>query len=404
MNQYSNINKIKDDFPIFKNNPDLIFLDNASTTQKPQQVINSISNYYENYNSNIHRGIYKIAEKSTAIYENTRVKTASFIGAKQKESVVFTRGTTESINLIANSWGQNLKENDEVLITEMEHHSNIIPWQLICKKTGAKLKYIPIQEDGNLDLIDPDKYFNKNTKIVSIIHQSNVLGTINPIRKIIEMAHNVNALVVLDGAQSIPHQTVDVSNLNCDFFVFSGHKMLGPTGVGVLYSKPELLNKMEPFMGGGQMISNVSMKEATWNDIPWKFEAGTPSIAQVVGLGASIDYLLNIGMDKINEHGLMLLDYANEKLKNIPEITIYGKSKNKGPVISFNINNIHPHDIAQILDQSNIAIRAGHHCAQPIMKKNSISSTNRISFYIYNQINEIDKLLISLNKIIKFFK
>ena len=398
-----NVEKIRADFPIFKNNPDLIFLDNASTTQKPQQVIDTLTHYYENYNSNIHRGIYTIAEKATAAYEKTRDKVAAFIGTEDRQSIVFTRGTTESINLVASSWGQNLKPGDEVLITEMEHHSNIIPWQLICEKTGASLKYIPISEDGTLDLSNTGTYFTEKTKIVCVIHQSNVFGTINPIAEIVKMAHDVGALVLVDGAQSVPHHSVDVSKLGCDFFAFSGHKMMGPTGVGVLYTKPALLEEMNPFMGGGEMIREVSMEKSTWNDIPWKFEAGTPNIAQVIGMGAAIDYINEIGLQSIADYEKELLSYTKEKLQNIPGLSIYGKAKEKGAVISFNIGKIHPHDVAHILDTSGIAIRAGHHCAQPIMKYLKVPATNRASFYLYNTFEEIDSLIEGLTKTVDLF-
>jgi cysteine desulfurase/selenocysteine lyase len=387
--------KIREDFPIFRNNPDLVFLDNASTTQKPQTVINTLSHYYENYNSNIHRGIYQIAEQATAAYEKTRDKVTEFIGAGDRRSIVFTKGTTESINLVANSWGgQNLNPGDEVLITEMEHHSNIIPWQLICERTGAKLTYIPINDDGTLDLSNPEKHFTNKTKIVCVIHQSNVFGTVNPITKIVKLAHEVGALVLVDGAQSTPHHRVNVSELNCDFFAFSGHKMMGPTGVGVLYAKPELLEAMNPFLGGGEMIRKV---------IPWKFEAGTPNIAQVIGLGSAIDYINKIGWDTITNYENELLNYAQDKLQSIPGINIYGSAKNKGAVISFNLENIHPHDVAHILDTYGIAIRAGHHCAQPIMKKLNIAATNRASFYLYNTLEEIDKLSEGLQKTVELF-
>lgn len=403
MNLKLNSQKIREDFPIFKNNPNLVFLDNASTTQTPKVVIDSIKNYYEKYNSNIHRGIYKIAEKATARFEDTRDKIASFIGANNRESIVFTKGTTESINLISNSWGSNLKNGDEVLITEMEHHSNIIPWQLICQKQGATLKYIPIQKNGKLNLNNIDQLLTKKTKIVCIIHQSNVFGIINPIEKIIKLAHDNDALVFVDAAQSVPHGEINVSTLDCDFLAFSGHKMLGPTGVGVLYAKPEILNQMNPFMGGGEMIANVTMEQSTWNKIPWKFEAGTPNIAQVIGLGSAIDYLNEIGMKNIIKYENELLQYAQKKLEQIPEITIYGNSKNKGAIISFNINNIHPHDVSHLLDNSDIAIRAGHHCAQPIMDRLNISATNRISLYLYNTKTEIDKLCTELNKTYNLF-
>ena len=404
MESIFNIENIRKDFPIFQNNSDLVFLDNASTTQKPQSVINTLTHYYENYNSNIHRGIYSIAEKATAAYEETRDKVAAFIGAEDRRSIVFTRGTTESINLVANSWGQNLKPGDEVLITEMEHHSNIIPWQLICEKAGAILRYIPICENGTLDLSNPEQYFTEKTKIVCVIHQSNVFGTVNPILDIIKQAHNVGALVLVDGAQNVPHHSLNVSDIGCDFLAFSGHKMLGPTGVGVLYAKPELLEEMNPFLGGGEMIRNVTMEQSTWNDIPWKFEAGTPNIAQVIGLGSAIDYLNKIGMQSIANYEKELLSYGQDKLQNIPGLTIYGKPEEKGAIISFNIENIHSHDVAHILDTSGIAIRAGHHCAQPIMNCLSVSSTNRVSFYLYNTISEIDSLVDGLNKTVNLFK
>ncbi len=396
--------KIKEDFPIFRNNPDLVFLDNASTTQKPQSVIDTLSHYYENYNSNIHRGIYQIAEKATAAYEKSRDKVTKFIGAGDRRSIVFTKGTTESINLVANSWGgQNLKPGDEVLITEMEHHSNIIPWQLICERTGANLKYIPIHEAGTLDLSNPEKYFTNKTKIVCVIHQSNVFGTVNRITEIMKLAHEVGALVLVDGAQSVPHHGVNVEELGCDFFAFSGHKMMGPTGVGALYAKPELLEAMNPFLGGGEMIRKVTMESSTWNDIPWKFEAGTPNIAQVIGLGSAIDYINEIGLDRIADYENELLKYAQEKLQSISGINIYGTAKDKGAVISFNLEKIHPHDVAHILDTYGIAIRAGHHCAQPIMKKLNVAATNRASFYIYNTLAEIDQLVEGLRKTVKLF-
>ena len=398
------VDKIRKDFPIFANNPGLVFLDNASTTQKPQSVIDTLNHYYENYNSNIHRGIYQIAEKATAAYEETRKKAANFIGAEETRSIVFTKGTTEGINLAAYSWGeQNLKPGDEVLITEMEHHSNIIPWQLICKRKGTKLNYIPINSDGTLDLSEPEKYFTAQTKIVCVIHQSNVFGTVNPIADIVKLAHDCGALVLVDGAQITPHHQVNVTELDCDFFAFSGHKMLGPTGVGVLYAKSELLEEMNPFLGGGEMIRRVTLEKSTWADIPWKFEAGTPNIAQVIGLGAAIDYLNDLGMDTVTSIEHELHNYARLKLGEIPSLTIYGDREDKGAVISFNIEGIHPHDLAHILDTHGIAIRAGHHCAQPIMKKLNVTATNRASFYIYNTVEEIDRLVEGIQKAVSMF-
>ena len=399
------IDKIRNDFPIFKNNPDLVFLDNASTTQKPQIVINAISYFYENYNANTHRGIYQIAELATSKYEDSRKNVADFIGAKDNRSIVFTKGTTESINLVANSWGnENLSSGDEVLITEMEHHSNIVPWQLICEQKGAKLRYIPINEDGTLDISNLENYITKKTKIVCLIHQSNVFGTINPVEKIVQFAHDMGALVLVDGAQSAAHSEVNVDRLGCDFFTFSGHKMLGPTGVGVLFAKPDILDKMPPFLGGGQMIQKVDLDRSTWNEIPFKFEAGTPNIAQVIGLSAAIDYLQVLDLKIIEKYETKLLSYAEQKLKDIPELTIYGNSKKKGSVISFNLKNIHPHDVAHLLDTFGIAIRAGHHCAQPIMKKLNVAATNRASFYFYNTFEEIDKLADGLTKVVSIFK
>ena len=327
LNNSREIEKIQSDFPIFKNNPHLIYLDNASTTQKPKQVLDVIVSYYQNYNSNIHRGIYKISEKATAEFEGVRNKVKLFIGAEDRRSIVFTRGTTEGINLVSNSWGETLKPGDEILITEMEHHSNIIPWQLICNKMGAVLRYIPILENGKLNLSDIEKYINNKTRLVSIIHQSNVFGTINPVQDIIKIAHAKGALVLIDGAQSIPHMKVNMLEMDCDFYVFSGHKAFGPTGVGVLYARPELLEDMTPFMGGGEMIKEVTLTESTWNDIPWKFEAGTPSIAQVIGLGSAIEYIENVGINNINEYENKLLCYAQEQLNQITGVNIYGDGK-----------------------------------------------------------------------------
>ena len=399
------VKKIRKDFPIFTNNPELVFLDNASTTQKPKSVIDAVSEYYENYNANIHRGIYEIAEIATSKYEKTRENIADFIGAGDSRSIVFTKGTTESINLVAYSWGaKNLSPGDEVLITEMEHHSNIIPWQLICERTGADLRYIPIHKNGTLDISNLDNFLTKKTKLVCLIHQSNVFGTINPIEKITRYAHDKGALVLVDGAQSAAHSKIDVNTLGCDFFTFSGHKMLGPTGVGVLFTKPEILELMDPFLGGGQMIKNVTLEKSTWNDIPFKFEAGTSNIAQVIGLDMAIQYLNELGLDNITNYENTLLEYANKKLNEIPQIEIHGSPSNKGAIISFNLNNIHPHDVAHILDTYGIAIRAGHHCAQPIMNKLNVAATNRISFYIYNTLEEIDKLVDGIRKTVDLFK
>lgn len=399
------VNKIRSDFPVFEDKS-LVYLDSAATTQKPHQVIDAISEFYSHSYANVHRGIYNLSMKATEAYHEARIKIQKFINAKDWQSVVLTKGTTESINLVAYSWGlHNLKNNDEILITEMEHHSNIVPWQLISKQTGAVLKYIPINNNGTLDLENLDSLVTNKTKIVSIIHQSNVFGTINQIKKIIDAAHKVDAITLIDAAQSVPHDVIDVQNLDCDFLAFSGHKMLGPTGIGVLYGKLEHLEKMEPFLGGGDMINSVTMEESTWNDVPFKFEAGTPNIAQAIGLGAAIDYINEIGIDGLESYLQELKDYALEQLKSVDEIEIYGHQiGDSGSVISFNLDDVHPHDLAQFLDQDNIAVRAGHHCAQPIMDKLGVSSTIRASFYIYNTKEDVDKLCASLRKTASFFK
>lgn len=394
---------VKKDFPIFgEQSEEFVYLDSSATTLKPQAVIDAVAGYYSKYSANVHRSIYSIGEEATAKYEGSRKKVAKLINADYN-SIIFTRGTTESINLVAYAWARkNLKAGDEILLTEMEHHSNLIPWQLCAKDTGAVLKFIPFDENGELELSDPEKWFNTKTKLVSVIHQSNVFGTVNPVKSIIEMAKNVGAVTLVDAAQSVPHQAVDVHDLDCDFLAFSGHKMLGPTGVGILYGKRELLEEMTPFLGGGEMIKNVSLTESTWNDIPWKFEAGTPNIAQAIGLGAAVDYINSIGLDVIHRHEQELLNYALEKMLEIQDVTVYGSAKNRGAVVSFNINNIHPHDLSQLLDSDGIAIRAGHHCAQPIMKKLEVSATGRASFYVYNKKEDVDRLCESLVKTVKF--
>ncbi|MBC8215579.1 MAG: cysteine desulfurase [Candidatus Marinimicrobia bacterium] len=396
------LKNIRNDFPLLSSTnraKPLVYLDSAATTQKPRQVIDAVSSFYESNNANVHRGIYQLSEQATKSYENVRKSVADFIGTADPRSIIFTSGTTESINLVAYAWGRkNLKPRDEILITEMEHHSNIVPWQLTTRETGANLRYIPILKNGTLDLSDPEKYFTKKTKLVSIIHQSNVFGTINPVKQIIDYAKSVGAITIVDAAQSVPHANINVEELGCDFLAFSGHKMLAPTGIGVLYGKTKILEEMIPFLGGGEMISSVSMESATWNEIPYKFEAGTPKIAQVIGLGAAIEYLNKIGMDDVQKHGQDLLKYALISLSNIPELTIYGDSTNRGAVISFNVDNVHPHDLAQFLDQDGIAVRAGHHCAQPIMTKLGLSSTTRASFYLYNTKKEIDALCESIVK------
>ena len=397
-----NVEKIRKDFPIFNNlNKPFIYLDSASTSQKPLEVIDTISSYYNSYTANVHRALYSIGEKATDEYENVRLLVKKMLNVPDSHSVVFTSGTTESINLIAYSWGlKNLKKTDNVLITEMEHHSNIIPWQLITKRTDSSLNYIPLNKNGTLNLESINDQILSSTKIVSISHQSNVFGTLNPIKNIIDKVKSRDIITLIDGAQAVPHLEVDLSELDPDFYVFSGHKMLGPTGVGVLIGRNEILEEMDPFMGGGEMINKVSMQEATWNAIPWKFEAGTPKVAQVIGLGAAINYLMNIGLDNVHSHEQSLLRYTLNALGQNEDIILYGNPPERGAVIPFNLKNIHPHDLAKFLDLDGICIRAGHHCAQPIMDYLNVPSTARISMNIYNDENDIDQLLKGIKKTI----
>lgn len=402
--------ELRNDFPIFKkkiNGKDLVYLDNASTTQKPYSVINSITDFYSNYNSNIHRAVYQLAEEATELYEQSRKKIANFINVRPEE-IIFTRNTTESINLIAHSWARsNLKKDDIIAITEIEHHSNIVPWQILCQEIGTRLEYVGIDESGFLDV----EYLielisSRKVKLVSISHMSNVLGTIVPIERIIKTAHQYDIPVIVDGAQSVPHMPVDAKNLDCDFLVFSAHKMLGPTGVGVLYAKKELLEKMKPFMGGGDMIKEVFKYHTNYNEVPYKFEAGTPNIADVVGFGAAVDYLEKIGMENIRKHEIYLTEYALESMQSLKYITIYGPmdSKFRGGVISFNIADIHPHDLATIMNDHGIAIRSGHHCAQVLMQRLDVPATSRASFYIYNTKEEIDKFVNAIKEAGRIFK
>ncbi|MDW0197913.1 MAG: cysteine desulfurase [Nitrososphaeraceae archaeon] len=402
--------ELRNDFPIFKkkiNGKDLVYLDNASTTQKPYSVINSITDFYSNYNSNIHRAVYQLAEEATELYEQSRKKIANFINVRPEE-IIFTRNTTESINLIAHSWARsNLKKDDVIAITEIEHHSNIVPWQILCQEIGTRLDYVGIDDSGFLDV----EYLielisSRKIKLVSISHMSNVLGTIVPIERIIKTAHQYDIPVIVDGAQSVPHMPVDAKNLDCDFLVFSAHKMLGPTGVGVLYAKKEFLEKMKPFMGGGDMIKEVFKFHTNYNEVPYKFEAGTPNIADVVGFGAAVDYLEKIGMENIRKHEIYLTEYALESMQSLKYITIYGPmdSKFRGGVISFNIADIHPHDLATIMNDHGIAIRSGHHCAQVLMQRLDVPATSRASFYIYNTKEEIDKFVNAIKEAGRIFK
>jgi len=399
---------IRNDFPILQrlvHNKPLIYFDNAATTHKPKQVIETIVNYYSNLNSNIHRGVHYLSQAATSEFECARNIVKSFINARYDEEIIFTRGATEAINLVASSYGlTNLKEGDEVLITEMEHHSNIVPWQIICERTGAKLKVVPMDDNGELILEVFEKLLSLRTKIVSVVHISNSLGTINPVEYIIKRAHDVGAVVLIDGSQSIQHLPIDVQVLDCDFFVFSGHKIYGPTGIGVLYGKKELLESMPPYQGGGDMILSVSFEKTIYNVLPHKFEAGTPHIEGAIGLGSAIRYVQNIGLDEIFGYETKLLSYATGLLNEIPEIRIIGKAKNKASLVSFVIENIHPHDIGTLLDRDGIAIRTGHHCTEPVMRHYGVPATSRASFAFYNTMEEIDQFVISLKKIIKKFK
>lgn len=393
---------LKRDFPIFQDS-DLVYLDNAATTQKPGIVIETIKSLYQEANANVHRAIYSLGTEATNRFETARLKISKFINAPSEKEIIFTGGTTGSINLLARSIGNTLRPGDEILISEMEHHSNIVPWQLTVQRTGAVLKYIPINKNGELDISDPEKCFTPQTKIVSLTHMSNVLGTINPVKKLARMAHNVGAVFIVDGAQGVPHMKVDVQDLECDFYTFSGHKMLGPTGVGILWGEMGQLENMDPFMGGGEMIDVVTMESSTWNSVPYKFEAGTPNFAQAVGLGAAVDYLENITMEKVAEHEQELTIYALTKLGKIDGLHLYGNPPKRGGVISFNLENIHPHDLAQFLNEDNIAIRVGHHCAQPLLKTLGETATARMSFYIYNDESDIDKFCHSLHSIREYF-
>ena len=401
----SNFPDIKKDFPIFSrqiNGRDLVYLDSAATTQKPIEVIDSITSYYKNCNSNIHRGIYSISIEATELYENARNTIAKFINANSSREIIFTRNATEAINLVANAWvSANLKEGDSIILTEMEHHSNLVPWQIIAKKLKLKLNFIKIQADGRLILDNLDDLFTDNAKFLSLTHVSNVLGTINPIKDIISKAHAHGITTLVDAAQSVPHMSVDVQNIDSDFFVFSGHKMLGPSGIGVLHAKKDILENMEPFLYGGDMISNVSLREAQWNDVPWKFEAGTPNIVGAIGLGKAVDYLDNLGMSNIHKHEQELYSYAIDRFSDLKEFKIFGfeNKYSTGGVISFSYSDFHPHDIASILDGESIAVRAGHHCAQPLMEKLGVPATTRASFYVYNDESDIDKLFDGLQKV-----
>ncbi|MDE3124282.1 MAG: cysteine desulfurase [Bacteroidota bacterium] len=399
------VTDIRKQFPILQrtlHGKPIVYFDNAATTQKPMSVIDAISNYYMYTNSNIHRGIHTLAEEATAAYEATRVAVQEFIHAAYAEEIIFTRGTTESINLVANTWGkQNIQAGDEIIISEMEHHSNIVPWQLLCEEKKAFLKVIPINDAGELLMDAYQQLLSNKTKLVAITYVSNSLGTINPISDIINLAHSVGALVLVDGAQATVHLNIDVQKLDCDFYAFSGHKIYGPTGVGVLYGKKALLTTMPVYMGGGEMIKEVSFKETTYADLPYKYEAGTPNIADTVALKAAIDFMNNIGIQQIHQHEQALLNYATEQLQQIPNLRIFGNAHNKTGVISFLVNGIHPQDMGVLLDNQSIAVRTGHHCTQPLMHRFGVPGTVRASFALYNTMDEVDQMVKAIQKSIK---
>jgi cysteine desulfurase/selenocysteine lyase len=401
--------QIRQDFPILSrkvHDKPLVYLDNAATTQKPRQVIDALVQYYSRYNANIHRGIHALAEEATAAYEAVRQQTAAFIGAASERSIVFTRNATEAINLVANAWGRaHLKPGDEILLTEMEHHSNLVPWQLIAGSTGASLAFIGVTDDGHLKLDEYGRKLTGRTKLVGVTQMSNVFGTVNPIEPIVEQAHRAGALVLVDAAQSAPQMPLDVQRLGCDFLAFSSHKMLGPTGVGILYARETLLESMDPFLGGGEMIADVHLTRATWNEIPWKFEAGTPNIADVIAFGKALEYLQRIGLEQIRQHEQELTGYAIARLSQIAELTIYGPRsvEGRGGVVAFNLDGLHPHDVGTILDAEGVAIRAGHHCAKPLMRRLGVAATARASFYVYNTREEIDRLVEALHAVKAFF-
>ncbi len=403
-----NLDEIRNNFPIFKrqvNGKSLCYLDSGASSQQPNCVIDSVCNLHKNQYSNIHRGVHVLSMESTTLYEESREKVKNFINADSSKEIIFTRGATESINLVAQSQVRvNLKEGDEVLISHMEHHSNIVPWQLVCNEAKASLKVIPISDRGELDLDHFNSLINEKTKMVALTHISNALGTVNPIKKIIEISHNNGSLVLIDGAQGAPHSIVDVQDLDVDFYVFSGHKLYGPTGIGILYGKKHLLEKMPPYQGGGDMILSVRFEETQYNDLPYKFEAGTPNISGAVGLGKAIDFINEVGLAKIIEHEDNLLDYAIKELQEIKEVKIIGNADKKAALVSFIIDGIHPHDIGQFFDQDGIAIRAGHHCAQPVMERYGIPATARASFGMYNIFSDVDRLINSIKNVIRIFK
>ena len=401
------VNKVRADFPIlsrYVHGLPLVYLDNAATTQKPRAVIDALTEYYTSTNANIHRGVHLLSESATEAHESARKTVQRFLGAEDSSEIIFVRGATEAINLVAATYGRtHIGTGDEVLITAMEHHSNIVPWQMLCEEKGARLRVAPISDDGELLMGELGKLLNARTKLVAVTHVSNVLGTVNPVARIIKMAHQRNVPVLVDGAQAVPHCPVDVRSLDCDFYVFSGHKIYGPTGIGVLYGKRELLESMPPYQGGGDMIRSVTFEKTIYNQIPYKFEAGTPNIAAAIGLGAALDYVTGIGIDTIARHEHQLLVYATSALQSVPGLRLIGAAKEKSSALSFVIEGIHPHDIGTVLDRGGIAVRTGHHCAQPLMQRFGIPATARASLALYNTTSEIDALIDGIHKLKEIF-
>ena len=403
------VKKIKRDFPILSRQvygKPLVYLDNAATSQKPSSVIQALVDYYEGYNANVHRGVHALSMEATDRYEESRQKVANFIKAESPRSIVWTRNTTEGINLVANSWAMDqIKAGDEIVTTQLEHHSNLVPWQRVARAKGATLRFIPIADDGTLDLEDIDSIITPRTKLLCIAHVSNSLGTINPVAELAAKAREVGAYVLVDGAQSVPHMPVDVGDLDCDFMAFSGHKMMAPTGIGALYVKPDILEQMEPFLTGGEMVLEVTYEDATWNDLPMRFEAGTPNIGDAIALGAAVDYLEGLGMEEVREHEVQLTRYALDAFKELEEIDVFGPSdpEKRGGIVSFHSDDVHPHDLGTVLDRQGIAIRTGHHCTMPLMGRLGVVATARASFYVYNTEEEVDLLVDGLKETLRYF-
>ena len=403
------VSKIRQDFPILSREVyglPLVYLDNAATSQKPRSVIQALVDYYEGYNSNVHRGVHALSMEATDRYEEAREKVARFIGAETPESIVWTRNTTEGINLVANTWArENIKAGDEIVVSHIEHHSNLVPWQRVAKEKGAALRFLPMADDGSMDMDAVDSIITPRTRLLAVVHTSNSLGTIHPIKELSARARAVGAAVLIDGAQSVPHMPVDVDDLDCDFLAFSGHKMLGPTGIGALYAKQDVLEQMEPFLTGGEMVLEVSYEDASWNELPMRFEAGTPNIGDAIALGAAVDYLDALGMDNVRAHEVALTQYALKRFQELEELDVFGppEPEKRGGIVSFNSGDVHPHDLGTVLDRQGIAIRTGHHCTMPLMRKMGLAATARASFYVYNTEEEVDLLVDGLKEALRYF-